>query len=506
MLPAIVRNYHEQLSFVGKLAVFAALPWLTLLVLSLASGNNCLTGIPVWSDELDYWREIYSFSAARDGWFGYYGFSGAVPAVGTWGCHGIAPLVVYGPWAMLFGWQPASIVLCNAAFCSVGLLAFCVLAKPSWRQLSVISILWLMFPPVLLYAPSSMMELPQYGALFVYVGLLVRFWRTRSRGLLAFTCAWIVYLMILRVSNMVLFAPLVLIASDFRLCRKFWLYSAAALILSVCAYKGASLFCAPYPGGFLSSLGDIDGTSAKVLAVLRHTVESVRLFFAREEGWTQVSQRYAYACDFVACAMYAARGYVLRRKGGFVNDALVRTCSMCAFVLGLYWLVVVAAYDVFDWRDYRTLAPVLFGTFVAITLAVQGKIRCIVQGICVACCAVLLMCAVRVFSGSAAFEANRYESLPDIPSSIDAASLTPVGKTRLDRTMLVLGGTLPRWLVFFLPPELGLVARDGSPNGSYGYVIAQGTEFPEGYDVVWSDTSSNIVIGRKVTPNVKSKE
>lgn len=497
-------------------------------LLSLLSGHDCFAGIPVWSDELDYWREMYSFASSSDGAFGYYGFDGYPAAVGEWGCHGIAPLLVYGPFALTFGWGAHSIVVCNGFFCMACVLVFCALLRPSSSQAVLMAVLWMAYPPLLLYAPSSMMELPQYGCFFLYLACALRYARDKRVLWLVLAFACVIYMAGLRLSNIVLFAPLVLLFSGFKPRLRFWALAAVSLAASFACYKFFWLFSAGYPAGFLAALGAGDGAaSGPFELLLAHAAQNVQLFFSRGDGAAQISQRLAFALAFGGCVFFAGVSAVAQRMGIRVNVPLMHACVACAFVLGLVWVVVIFAYDVFDWRDYRTLAPFLFAVFVTLIMAahdehsggsddgtvadapvwVQRMSRlarvhglALMGVVCIACDAVLLVCAIGSISGSASFEDERYELM----SAAEAAhagsiELEPVDDGMEGRTMLLVDGSLPRWLAFGASPEIGFVSvTDRSGDGaSYGYAFAPAAvEPPLGYERVWENLEDGSVIYR----------
>lgn len=481
----INRKYRHVFKNAGW-CLLALLPWLTLLILSIASGHNCLDGRPFWSDEVDYWREIYSFSNASDGWFGYNGFDGYPAKIGTWGCHGISPLLAYGLWSVIFGWTPSSIVICNAVMCSAAFAIFCFLARPSTVSTICIALVWLLYPPILQYAPSSMMEMPQYAGIIVYLGVVARMWKAERPSWLIIAFAWVVFMAGLRVSNVVFFIPLVLIGSNFRVCKRFWVLFAVAFVLFAASYLFFGVFNSGYPGGFLSSLADLGGAEAKASALATHAINNIQAFFARGEGLPQVSQRYAYFAVFVTCTAYAAWGHV---KLGAEDQALAKAAATSAFTLGALWLIVVFAYDVFDWRDYRTLAPVLFAALVALCLAASGKRGVFLRAGCVAFCALLLVGGWSAFPTSSAFEAGRYEKPAEAPQSLSEADIAPMGDEPQDRTIVLLDGWQPEWLWYGMPPEMGIVASTSSagiPYSDAAYVgFPANKEAPSGYETVW---------------------
>lgn len=487
----------------GSWVLLVCLPWFMLGLLSVLSGHNCFAGLPLWSDELDYWREMFSFANAPEGVFGYYGFDGYSASVGEWGCHGIAPLLVYGPFALIFGWSAHAIVICNGLVCSAAILIFCFLVRPTLVKALLIAVLWMTYPPLLLYAPSSMMELPQYGCFFLYLAFLIPYARDRRLPFLVLAFACVIYMAGLRLSNIVLFAPLVLTFSSFKVNLQFWALTIISLAASFACYKGFWLFSAGYPGGFIAELGGEEAVGGVPLALLAHATENAKLFFSLGDGATQVSQRLAFTAVFVGCVIFAVVSAIMEHKGKSVSRPLMHACVVCAFALGLVWAIVVVAYDVFDWRDYRTLSPFLFAALVALVMVASGG-RCegLVEAACVICNAVLFACAVSSFPGSAAFEDERYDPVSVIEGErLGAVELEPVDDTVEGRTLLLGSGALPRWLVFSASPEIGLVGLSDrtNENGVYGYVLlAADASALEGYEPVWESPSDGSVIYRKM--------
>ena len=110
-------------------ALLVASPFLLLLCISLAIGKNALAGLPVWTDELDYWRAVYSWLHVGPA-AGYSGIAELHAPLGALSVHGLSPILLYALPAAVFGWSLHSITLINALWVSAGALAFCLLARP----------------------------------------------------------------------------------------------------------------------------------------------------------------------------------------------------------------------------------------------------------------------------------------------------------------------------------------------------------------------------------------
>ena len=146
-------------------AVLIFSPLVVLLVQSLIHGMNLFLAVPTWSDELDYFREVFSFS--HNGFnFGGSMFAGYEAAVGPLGAHSFSPLIAWGPFSML-GWNEHSILFYNTIFLcfSIAIYLFCV--QPRGLKLA------LSFAVVCLYAPLNLYMYTFYQRYYKYSHLYI---------------------------------------------------------------------------------------------------------------------------------------------------------------------------------------------------------------------------------------------------------------------------------------------------------------------------------------------
>ena len=73
-------------------ALLALAPVALMLVLSGVLGRSAWQNVPQWTDELDYWRAVYSWLhvGAQSG---YTGIGEAIAPIGPLSVHGISPLI-----------------------------------------------------------------------------------------------------------------------------------------------------------------------------------------------------------------------------------------------------------------------------------------------------------------------------------------------------------------------------------------------------------------------------
>ena len=126
--------------------------------------------VPVWSDELSLWHEVFSFSQKGFN-FGYYTINEAVPKYLSFGTHGFGTVSVYAFFARHFGWKTFSIVSANVFFLQMAYLSFLILTLPTAKQYIYIILFSISFTPLILFFSTSMSELLNYSVLIVYFGL-----------------------------------------------------------------------------------------------------------------------------------------------------------------------------------------------------------------------------------------------------------------------------------------------------------------------------------------------
>lgn len=468
------RTQASQFAFASKaiqewisLIVLIAMPVTTLAVLSLASGHNCFSGHPLWSDEQDYWRETLSFSSCKGFSFGQYGVLGHSAAHGPLGSHGLSPLLVYGIPSLLLGWQPNSMVICNLALTMIANLILWLLARPSLRQSLLIAAIWLLYPPILIYAPSSMMEMPQYAFLIIYAALLYGVAsRARKRACLIGAFVVLVMLLILRISNVVFFIPLAFICAK-RFKRSQLIFIIFLLFaLFVASYLTVSLTTSSYPG-FMTELFAAPTLFDKVSMLIEHTSNNLIALLSFQEDIRQDSQRYAaliFIVATLACYLvtrsrsthdapkHSNAGAPIPYDGLLLSSALVMFFTI-ALVVGLY--------DVHGGRDYRTFAPVLWCLLLLLIIFHPEGYRAPMSIISVALCCALFTLSAPSLGETTAFDGARYE--PSVPNEMLVESVQPKSSLREGKTLVVYRvNDISFGTIAELNPEIGICSPVGS--------------------------------------------
>lgn len=349
---------RQRLRSVLCWAVMVFAPFLLLGVLSLVMGRNALNAYPVWSDELDYWRTLYSWDAVGFN-TGYSGMYEVFAPVGTLSVHGIAPIMLYGWFVKLFGLSCNTIVLCNAVWISLAALAFCLLLRPRPAISLAFAALLTLYAPIILYCTTSMTELFNYALLLFYLTFLLRYHQKRSPWMLAFCCLTLAVACLYRISYFILFIPVVLVDCRFRFDRRMLISGLAALAVCAACYLLSTSITAPYIQGFLYQLLHADSMPTFLQMLISHTKSNLVDYFFRVVHPMEAAQRWLYCIVMLLC-LVGSFLRLSRAKAKRLSIGLDRDLLGCFLLLGSAFAIICILYEANDWADYRTLAPFLW--------------------------------------------------------------------------------------------------------------------------------------------------
>lgn len=343
--------------------LLVASPWILLFITtSIIAHQSIFNSVPCWSDELAYWHEVLSFS--QKGFdFGYYSINEMLPNYLSFGTHGFGAISVYALFGKIFGWKACSLVIANTFFMSLAFLILIIQTKTSSKNILLILIFSLTYVPLVLFVSTSMAELLNYSVLVVYAGLLYAYFRRKGKKRFALLFVFCTAISFIRIIYIILFIPLLFTREkEFKFDRRFLIYSVLWLLFSVLLFLLNSLFVSPYPDSFLNELLSGNSFSDFVRNFAIHFVQNAwNLINPVSENLIQVLQRYFVISVSLIC-LVKSNLFQSRFKKITIEYFIV------FLVLFLFLFINIAAYDVFDWRDYRVLSPVLFGCVVFLIL------------------------------------------------------------------------------------------------------------------------------------------
>jgi hypothetical protein len=339
------------------------------LILWTSARATLLDCVPTWWDEILYWNEIACFS--RAGFDGGYCVVDEHPAACRachFGPHGPGFPAIYGSLAQVFGWRLASGACFNAVFLLVAAGVWLWCCRPDASRLAIGALLMASFWPCLLWMPTLMQEPLHCAIALVLAGLAHRGMFGNTRGPIG---SWIFFVAVvaaslIRLTWIVLLIPWACVAfSGVR-----WPARVAAWGAAVSAMAAALLFseqmCAPYPN-FLSWAVAVGKESPGMAfcSVLFHGEHALATWFT----WLTPLE----TLQHFEVAGLAALG---------VGICCARRPDWRPYLFVALQLLLVAGgmilfYDVFEWRDYRVVAPHLL---LSLLLLLSGPAPRLVAG------------------------------------------------------------------------------------------------------------------------------
>ena len=361
-----------------SLLLLVASPVLVMLLLSLMSGQNMFLSKPIFNDEMGYWRLMYSISERGFDFGSTEHLVGYVAPYGPLGSHGLSPVAAWLWYVLLFPMTDSALVIAGVIMLSAALLLMYIIARPGISETLLIALFTLLYPPLVRYINLSMMEMPCYACVIVYMALLLRYEKEQSGALprsfwtlpLLFVCG--LYCTLLRMSNVVLFFPAILIFCHNRLSLKLLLclvlYALGTLAFNYCF----SLFVAPYPDA-LYTLMQSDSLAELLRGLWLNTCTNIINYL---DPFSDNSLPQAMARYFYLLVLLALLGKTLLKREGGRMRLTWRWAYFGVFAAGAAGLLIVLTiYYVFDWRDYRTLAPLAYAMTLWLLLRWSGEGR-----------------------------------------------------------------------------------------------------------------------------------
>ena len=281
-------------------ALAMLIPCAYLLLWYIIQGHSFLAAKPYFSDEIGYWRRLFSVDNCGFDFGAGGGFAGYKAPVGPLGSHGLSPVFAWGWYALLFPWRDNSIFAANFIMLTASIAAYILLLKPDRKTMMLTIALLLIYAPAALYINTAMMEIPCIAAMIVYSALYIRWRNTHGKCVFAAAIAMGVYLGVLRICYVIVLLPLLWerwdFGADMKTIAKLACYAAGCLLL----YKVCALFMTPYPDGFAALLGRTP-LAHKPAVLLRHTLSNLKIYF---RGCFALSAEAAFRWQYLAALAY----------------------------------------------------------------------------------------------------------------------------------------------------------------------------------------------------------
>lgn len=320
----------------------------------------------VWTDEVQYWLEVNTYKAVGFNG-GYFSIEEKISGADFthFGTHGpIYPMFI-GTMARVFPWSQSSGPIYNLAFIAFGLLIFLITARPDYKQKILILLFVSFLYPTLLYIPTNMQEGLHQGFACIVSGLLIRQAADAKSTKLTYTGGGLILIItfaaLIRVTwAIVLFPAVFLIQKNYN--RKTILFSLiTAAIMVIALLLLYSYWTSPFPDSFISSLVSGSSISPKevVYKIIIHSIENIRNFFTSSETThvIEILQRYEILYLIIIMIILLIKKYYV--------------FALPLFILVSEVIITIAFYDVYSFRDFRTLAPFLIIAMLFFTMFIE---------------------------------------------------------------------------------------------------------------------------------------
>ena len=320
---------------------------------------------PCWNDETSYWHEVISFYNKGLN-FGYYTINELTPKFLSFGNHGFGTISIYTLYAKIFGWKLNSIVIANILFLTTSLLICVILIKPTVKIGVYIFIFFLTYPALVLYSTTSMTELMNFALVIVFFSLLYTLYSSDSKTknkTLYFLLAFCFMISFIRVIYIAFFIPVLIISSHSKANNSIIsLQIIGWIFVSLLIFFINSLFVSPFPSSFLNELFSTTNFFTAISLFFKHIVINLlRFFYPFRDESIQIFQRYT-------ALLLTVWLFVKYRKTKKTDNQKSFIYFSTFSVLFLFLLITICAYDVFNWRDYRVISPLVFGIVLFISL------------------------------------------------------------------------------------------------------------------------------------------
>lgn len=351
-------NQTGKLKRISLIAVSMLSPAIILMILSIVSGKNLFFSVPTWSDELDYFREVFSFSG--NGFkFGGSLFVGLSAKVGPLGAHSFSPLVVWGIPSLIFGWGIHSILLINLILLAIAWGFLFLILREDLKDASLFLVPAFLYAPAIMYIFTSMIEIPVYAFLIVYYGFFYAYGRDKKKGFLFGMFIAGVLCIAVRITYIVILFPGIMAMSDFKINKKTIRNLFVYVIFFLAFYKFYNIFCADYPGWVTAKISAAGGIGDKLRVAFYNSLSNLKAYFSLAGERSQIALRYAYGFMIVFLLILSLNKPSKEKKSeafdGFFFSLFVMN--------GGLWAIMIVLYDIKDWRDFRTFAPILLLDF-----------------------------------------------------------------------------------------------------------------------------------------------
>ena len=320
-------------------------PIIMTIIHSIISKTNLFLGVPHNSDELCYWRVLYSVSKNGFDFASTCGILNHEAPIGPLGEHGLATLFAWiGPLAIR-NIGPHSLFLWNIIILTVALIAFLIIVKPD--KLTVATMALIMFGNGVLIEQwySHMMELPCVAIILICIALQIRYEQFHNGHVFLFIVICVFYASMMRICYIVLLFPsLVVYLKDKKILTKCF-----TILMYLMSFGALRIFQKIFMKSAENSFNVSNDGSSAIASLISNFKYNVTSYFSFSSGSIiEVSERYF---QIIIIAILVIMFFKNKKY----------TYLLYAIELFTLIFMMILLYEVSSWRDVRTTMPLTIG-------------------------------------------------------------------------------------------------------------------------------------------------
>jgi hypothetical protein len=376
-----VGTFVSYLIVVAILVIFFVL--YNFAVSHFTVGHSLSDYKPVLSDAVVYYLEIQTavergLLNANAGYFGYFQDSAYVAELLNYGAHGIMYIFPYLIIGNIIGWNPNTPVAADIIFLFLAITVLHFGANNLKKTILCVGCT-LSFPLILYYFGTGMLEVMLSALLIVLTVLLYRYCANPTSQRFFVALIAVVVCCSFRIHNIIFLIPLIAYPIPDKSQRFHRVCLLCGFALTGFMYMIWGKFSSGYPGGFLNELFSVirvEGSGAGIRLFLSHFILNTKNYLNIFDGNALfVFLRYAIIVMIAVLllnAFYRVEAFVASGKTERRRSADRYALSFAA-ALAASVLLIISFYDVFDWRDFRSLSPILLSVILAMVLNIRPQ-------------------------------------------------------------------------------------------------------------------------------------
>lgn len=348
----------RKLAYIALSTLIVILPLLIVsILLSIRFDATLFDHAPFWNDELFHWHQTVSFAEVGFN-NGYYTLDENIPIASfshyyAWGAW---VYVFYGTIANLFGLPLHAIMTINLLAFMSAMAFFIATVRPSWDKLLLIGLISGTFIPLLLYMPSSLLQLLNLAIAIVFVAGFYQL-LTRPVGW-RFLLAMSIFAMLaglIRPTYALFLAPMFALAETNRNFKNIILAGFKALPLFLITAVGFYTSAAPFPHfRTILFLGD-DSFSTKLANFGDYIRQS--FIWMSEGAGVVMAQRYQIAVLLILLIAWGIFMWWSNRDNEDEDTAWRWELALHLYNLLGFYTATILFHETLGGHDYRVMAP-----------------------------------------------------------------------------------------------------------------------------------------------------